>query len=289
MSNKSKTLMCDKCGKSFKSQQYLRIHLNKTIPCDKKHFCSKCGRKFPTPSKLRTHLSRKTPCVIEEIPIVSTNNNENKCDKETNMAQVMKMLVAQNQQLMEQNQQLMSQQVAMVNTTINNNNNTTINNVQQNMYVNVTFCNFGSEDLNRLDPNKVMNLLQNHADDFIPKMIEHVHANPEMPEYHNVFYDSQKEKAIVFTKISDSEQSWRMRDIRDVSEVLTNKIKEHIKPGTGPYFDMAMKTKDYDIANNISQIRDNKWDDDEVIDKNKGVLTKVKNNNGFSELIDVIE
>lgn len=94
---------------------------------------------------------------------------------------------------------------------------------------------------------------------------------------------------IVFTKISDNEQSWQVQDIRDVSKILANKIKEYIKPGNGPYFDMAMQKKDHDTANNISQIRDKKWDSDEIIDKNKIVLEKIKNNAGFGELINDIE
>ena len=307
-----KPFICNKCDRGFTQERYLQQHLKRKIPCTKQYLCDKCKKEFPNNSSLQKHLDRVTSCVLEEIPIIDSSKNEYKCqycgkvlanaynlkrhqkicDKESNMMQMMKILIERDKQRDEREQRLMDiLEKNGLNPTINNNNNVTnnVNLQQQNIYMNVTICSFGNEDLSKLDAKKVMELLKHHAKDFVSKMIEHVHANPELPEYHNVFYDSQKEKAIVFTKISDSEQSWRMRDIRDVSEVLTNKIKEHIKPGTGPYFDMAMKTKDYDIANNISQIRDNKWDDDEVIDKNKGVLTKVKNNNGFSELIDVIE
>lgn len=318
MSSKTKTRetpICDRCGKTFKTKQYLQTHQRRKTLCDRKFPCKKCGRRFPTPSKLRAHERRKTPCVPEEIPIVTNANEENKChicgktyssasnlrrhqricDRETNMAYMMKMLIEQNKKQGEREQKLLEiieknglVPISISNTT--NNNNTTINNVQQNMYVNVTLCVFGNEDLSRLDSAKVMDLLKNHADDFMPKMIEHVHSNPEMPEYHNVFYDPQKEKAIVFTKISDSERSWSIRDIKDVSEALAGKIKEHIKPGSGPYFDMAAKAKDYDTSNSIIRIvNEVNWMDDEVIDKNKGVLTKVKNNTGFSELVDVIE
>ena len=52
-------------------------------------------------------------------------------------------------------------------------------------------------------------------------MIEHVHANPDHPEFHNVFYDPVREKAIVFAPISDTEMSWQSREFCEVSADLT--------------------------------------------------------------------
>ena len=129
-----------------------------------------------------------------------------------------------------------------------------------------------------------MQLLKNHADNFMPKMIEHVHANPEHPEFHNVFYDPKCEKAIVFAPISDTEMSWQARDFQEVSEDLIEKIKQHIRPGAGPYFDQAARVKDYDTSNKIIKIVDTSdWSPEEI----KESLSKVPNNRGFMELVQL--
>ena len=170
-------------------------------------------------------------------------------------------------------------------TIINNTLNQTINN---NLYMNVTICSFGNEDLSRLDVEKVMNLLKNHADEFVPKMIEQVHANPDIPEYHNVFYDPKKDKAIVFAPISDNEKSWKVKDFREVSDELTQKIREYIRPGASPYFDIAMKARDTETSNGIIKIANQtNWATDEIIEKNQNVLTQVTKNKSFLELVDV--
>ena len=149
--------------------------------------------------------------------------------------------------------------------TVNNNTLNHINVQNNNLYLNVTICSFGNEDLSKLDTAKVMQLLKNHTDNFMPKMIEHVHANPDHPEFHNVFYDPQREKAIVFAQISDTEMSWQARDFQEVSTDLTEKIKEHIRPGSGPYFDQAARVKDYDTSNKIIQIVDtSNWSAEEI-------------------------
>ena len=311
MSNKTKLAeksICDNCGKKFNQERYLRQHKNKKIPCTKKFVCKKCGKIFPTPSKLRAHEKRKTPCAPEEIPVIKGNNTENRCqwcnntyasayslrrhqnescNINKNMQALMKQVAEKDEQIamlkeyVELKSQIASQSQTVINNTIN---------VQNNMYVNVTICSFGNEDLSRLDTAEVMKLLRGQVEDFMPKMIEHVHANPNHPEYHNVFYDPKREKAIVFAPISETEMSWQMRNIKDVSAHITKKIKEHIRPGAGPYFDIAMKARDTETSNNIINIVSTvDWMSDEAIDKNKGSLTKVSKNKDFLDLVKVVE
>jgi Zinc finger, C2H2 type len=299
MKVENKPFVCKKCNRGFTQDRYLQNHLIKKVPCDKKIECPKCKRTFKNKSSLTSHLNRITSCVLEEIPVIDSTIDEfrchycNKtlasayslkrhltlCDKEKSMKHLLEMLEDKERIIQLQNQ-LMSGGIVPVATTINNN---TINNIQNNMYVNVTICSFGTEDLSRLDTGKVMNLLKNNVGDFIPKMIEHVHSNPDMPEFHNVFYDPEKGKAIVFAPVSDNEQSWQMREFQEVSDELTRKIKEHIRPGAGPYFDLAAQAKDYETSNNIVQIGNRKWDD--VTEQNQDVLAKVSKNKGFIELV----
>lgn len=311
MSSNNEKYICETCGKKFKSKQYLQIHLNREIACNKTFPCKKCGKIFPTPSKLRTHENRKTSCVPEVVPVISDDNEENMChicgktyssasnlrrhqktcDINTNLMHVVKLLVEQNKQQNATIQTLIQNSKIISSTNDNsttNIDNSTTNIQNNNMYVNVTLCCFGQEDLTKLDQNKVLDMVRNHEKDFIPKMIEHVHANPDMPEYHNVFFDPESGKAIVFVPVSGKEKSWEPRDFSTVSAELTKKMRDCIHPRTGPYFNIVCQAKDSETANAIIRIADHtNWNTPEVLEQNQTVLSKVQNNRGFSELVEI--
>jgi Zinc finger, C2H2 type len=312
MKVENKPFICKKCNRGFTEERYLQNHLRRKIPCDKKFVCPKCKIECKTGSALYNHINRITSCVPDKIPVIDNTKNEfrchfcdktlansyslkrhissNSCDQEKNMMYMMEKLIKQSEKREERmmnelgdlKQQLVENGITPVTNNVN------INNIQNNLYVNVTICSFGKEDLSRLDTSKVMNLLKNNVGDFMPKMIEHVHANPEIPEFHNVFFDPEKGKAIVFTPISDSEQSWQMRNFAEVSAELTQKIKDHVRPGAGPYFDQAMQAKDSETSNSIIRIvGEIDWTSPEVLEQNMGVLTKIQQNQEFMELVDV--
>lgn len=156
--------------------------------------------------------------------------------------------------------------------------------------MNVTFCSFGNEGFSKLDTEKVMDLLRGQVKDFMSKMIEYIHASSDHPEYHNVFYDPIRKKAIVLVQISDTEMSWQTRDFREVSDILTDKLKDHIAPGNGPYFDMAMKVKDYDTSNNIINIAKHiNWKTNESVEMNQNSLSKLAKNQTFMERVKVLD
>jgi uncharacterized phage infection (PIP) family protein YhgE len=303
MSNKVHT--CSKCNSGFNDEKYLKRHLNKNIPCDKVHTCAKCNKEFASAQNLRKHNLRKTTCVPTEVPVLNPANTENKCKfcgksyssiyslkrhmgtchMKDNQGAMFQILVEQNQQMMEQIKTL-QQQVQPIHQTLNQTVNNVVNN---NLYVNVTICSFGNEALDRLDTESVLKLVKNHTKDFIPKMIEHIHANPNHPEFHNVFYDPVREKALVFAPISDTEVTWQMRELGEVSAAITQKIKEHMQPTNGPYFNHSMGEKDSDTANAIIQIANADWGTPEVLEGTKIALTKVTENEGFLEQVSVLE
>lgn len=269
----------------------------------KKHICNKCKKEFSRGTNLRTHLNRKNPCVPKEIPVITGNNEENrcqycnntyasksnlrrhvqKCSMKNNQAAMIQVILHKLEKIEEENKELRQNQ----HMTINNN---ITNNVQNNLYMNVTFCSFGNEDFNKLDTGKVMNLLRGQVKDFMSKMIEYIHTDPDHPEYHNIFYDPSRKKAIVFTRISDNEMSWQTRDFREVSDVLTDRIRDHVAPGNGPYFDLAMKDRDYDTSNNIINIAKHiNWKTDEAIALNQQSLSKLASDPNFTKQVNVQE
>jgi hypothetical protein len=312
--------MCNKCGKIFTQTRYLRQHQNRTTPCDKKYICKKCGKSFPSSGKLRAHENRKTPCAPEEVPVIKGENTENRCHlcnntyvnsyslrrhqrngcpMKNNQNALIQLLIQQNEEARRREEEDRKERQLLREAITNlggqlpvqqvTNNNVTVNQVQNNLYLNVTICSFGNEDLSKLDTAEVMKLLQGQVEDFMPKMIEHVHANPKHPEHHNVFYDPEREKAIVFAPISETEMTWQMRDIEDVSDNITKKIKEHIRPGSGPYFDIAVQAKDTKTANNIPQILSIDFSTDEAIEKQKDSLSKVTKNKDFMNIVEVVK
>ena len=283
-----------------------------------KHICSKCKKSFRDAYELRRHLKRKRPCVPSSVPVVKNDNSDNVCmfcgrsyssvyslkrhQKDCNMAKdpqlLMRLFLQQKKENEKQKKEMdqLKAQVEVISSGIVSSNqqtvinNVTVNNVQNNMYVNVTICSFGNEDLSKLDTAKVMQLLKNHAKDFMPKMIEHVHANPDHPEYHNVFYDPKREKAIVFAPISSTEMSWQVREFQEISDNITEKIKNHIRPGSGPYFDMAAQAKDYETSNRIIGIvNQNDWKTDDIDEMTKNSLTKITKNAEFMEMVIIDE
>jgi DNA-directed RNA polymerase subunit RPC12/RpoP len=308
----SKVYTCTKCSKTFTKKGYLDNHLTQKYQCDEPISCEICGDEFTTISGLNRHKRRKTSCKKIKTeqgapaPIITKDNIDNKCSicgktyaSRYNLRRhnksctiqdrgpdILKLFANQQKQI-----ELLTMQVSnSQNVTINNTINNTVNQVQNNMYVNVTICSFGNEDLSKLDSAKVLNLIKGSANDFMPKMIEHVHANPEHPEFHNVFYDPKQEKAIVFAPISETEMSWQPRDFSEVSANLTKKIKEHIRPGAGPYFDQAMQAKDSETSNKIINIVNAiDWDTNDVLEKTKGSLSKVSQNKEFMELVEIAE
>ena len=297
---------CLSCQKEFSTERNLNNHIKQNI-CTKKYICKKCQREFTSAHNLRSHLKRKIPCIPTEIPVIDLTQEKSKChycgntyankyslrrhmgtcSMRNNQSAMMQVILKQNKMLMEQNQILIKQSGTVhQNSNIINN---TIN-IQNNMYVNVTICSFGNEDLSKLDAAEVMKLLKGQVKDFMPKMIEHVHANPDHPEFHNVFYDPKREKAIVFAPISATEMSWQVREFQEVSDNLTEKIKDHIRPGSGPYFDMAAREKDYETSNRIIRIANqDDWKTDDMDEMTKESLTKVTKNKGFNELVVIDE
>lgn len=300
-----KLYICEKCDRKFNSKEYLRKHLQRKTPCNEIYKCNKCDKLFKNESLLKRHNGRKTPCAPETIPIIKGNNEENKChlcgktyttsfnlrrhqktctvkDNPDMLKRLLEEQIKSNELMSKILKNGLGDQI-----TINNNN---ITNVQQNnLYMNVTVVPFGNENYDKLDQTVVMNLVKNHAAEFIPKMIEYIHTNPDIPEYHNVFYDKELKFAIVYRPVSDDTKSWVKEDIKEVSDQLTDKIQNHMHPMQGPYFNIAMQEKDTDIANQIIKIANSPNLKVTTFEKNKEVLSKLGESEQFMKIIDMDE
>lgn len=75
-----KKYVCDKCGKGFSQEKYLKQHEKKLIPCNIKFNCNKCGKIFTRQRDADNHNNRKTSCVPNtNSTIIEQNANRKKC------------------------------------------------------------------------------------------------------------------------------------------------------------------------------------------------------------------
>ena len=172
------SLKCDKCNKTFSEERYLKQHISRRIPCDAVHKCIKCNKIFKSAQHLRNHKNRKNPCMPDTIPIIDLKQDENKCKycgndyyskytlkrhiKSCPMKNNQSYLIGLVEKLTEKIDRLeQNRNIQPVQQTVNN-----VQNIQNNMYVNVTICSFGSEDLSKLDTNAVIRLIKNNSDNF---------------------------------------------------------------------------------------------------------------------------
>lgn len=289
---------CEKCNRKFSTKEYLRKHNNRKTACNAVYKCGKCGKKFPNANLLKRHNDRITPCAPETIPIIKGENEENMCHlcgkTYTTLSNLRRHLKSCNvkdnpnliAKLLDQNQELLDiiKQNGLGNQVTNN---ITVNNTQNNnLYMNVTIIPFGDEDYSKLDSTQVVNLVKNHTTEFMPKMIEYIHANPNMPEYHNVFYDKQNKVAIKFTAISADTKTWVKTDAKEISDQISNKIKNHMHPLNSPYYNLSVQDNDYETANRVIDISTSKVD---TLEENLESLSILTENHQFKKIVGNVD
>ena len=283
---------CDKCGVSFTKERFLKTHITKQPNCDNKHVCAKCNKEFGDRHGLKSHMDRKTPCAPEKVPVLTITNEENKCrycskslSSKYNLERHMRTCAQLNKdnlirlleeerrntikEMLHQQSQLASHQPRTVNIT-----NNTLN-VQNNI---VVVVGYGQEDLSQLDLQEIKQLMIENAQDFIPRMIKNIHANPDRSDYHNIYFDVPKNQAMAFIQKGEK-LTWELKDINDVSKQLTDKVKSHVinNQELNSLFKTADDDEDWEkFANNIHIINGLNGDEPELIEANKGVLAEAK-------------
>jgi len=227
-------LKCVKCDKKFKDKSRYQKHI-KDIQCDKKYECPDCGNDFKKPGNLARHRDRVTPCVIPTDTIntkTSTefeckcgttfttksnmNRHQKKCDYKSantlilNMAKDMKAMREELREL---------KRGTTINNTIINNDNRSIT------YTTVKLKPYGQEDLEKLDINIVKGLLMNNPEKYNHSMIQLIHANPNLLENHNIYYNKDSDEIMVYT----SDEKWKSRSTVSTTSELTHKAISYLK------------------------------------------------------------
>lgn len=164
---------CTRCGKSLKSQISLDYHMTHNVCVRNDRICPKCGAKFDSKRNCLYHIEQNV-CKHHKLKLTMKASYENMSKDEL----IEKLNETEKEcNTLKQN----SQQI----------NNNTLN--QNNIIIFPTA--FGREDINHIQ--QILGdicgpLIKNHTFKSIPTLFSEIHNNKRLPEYHNVFTNSER-------------------------------------------------------------------------------------------------
>jgi uncharacterized C2H2 Zn-finger protein len=278
-------LKCKKCGKKYKSKTGYEKHI-KNPNCDKVFQCLTCDNIFKSQWHLTRHINeRVTTClnnsedtddsimICECGSSFTTKSNLTRHQKKCNFKSRDDILMDMVAKLTQEVSNLKGN-TTIINNNIHNDNSQTIN------YQTVVLRPYGQEDLEKLDINAVRNLLMNNKEKYMPLMIEMIHANPEILENHNIFYNTDTEEIMVYT----DEQEWKPKPLHETKTELSYKSKRYLTSHplaqNIPRGSLAEKT----YSDNMKFILDQPVDNIDC----HSVLTIVSKNDGFMEMVEAM-
>lgn len=228
-------ITCDKCSKMYSSLITYNNHirLNRCKIKTNEIICNYCDKIFKSKQWRQKH--------------------EIKC-KTTHDGEIKKL----NDKIIELERMVKLSQPSTTNNIVNNN---IVNNTQVNYFIN----NYGDEDVSRITKRDFLRIFKTRKMS-IPKVIEMIHFNKDLPQNHNVYISNYKDNyALIFTdnkwKIIDKNEILRklIFDSRDLLETeflefkaseLKNKMDERSMELFQDYLD---NVEDDNIMNGLKE------------------------------------
>lgn len=187
-STPQKLFQCKKCFKGYNNKNYLTSHESKCKGIDELT-CPRCMKSFSNRHNKSRHIKADN-CKARSIIHARTPQNVQNIQNIQNM----------------------------INNNTNNTNNTQNINTQNNVATqNIIINNFGSERVDHITYDDIMNLLMQGVHT-IPKYIEKKHFDKEFPENNNIIY-TKENKCQVY-----EQDAWKERNLSLVSSKL---VKEN--------------------------------------------------------------
>lgn len=263
--------VCDKCTKEFTKKSTYKNHLKRKTPCkkiikiskniedeinlnpnknhiesEKNHIeskknhiesennkiCSYCEREFATNSNMNRHM--KNNCKAKKL------HDDNKKEKEKifeKLLNQMKELKKQNiklvNELIEQNKKIHKLELSKKIINKNNNNNNIVNsnnNITNNNTFNIVA--FGNENLTSVNDDVFKSIL-NKGFMAIPKFVQYLHFNKNIPENHNVYIPNIQSK---YAMIYDG-QDWNLVDKSNIIDTLYDEKEMHLEDKFTEFYD----------------------------------------------------
>lgn len=261
---------CNKCETTFAYRSKFFRHQQRVTPCAYK--CERCNNICKTKNEYRYHTCGNSTSLAEHECEFCFKNFTSKFNKKRHVkicTVKQKNSEALIKKLEEENKRLKSQLSTTTAgcTQIINNIHVDVNNPQINVMINV----FGNENLEKLDKTYIAGLLKRNLPDILPLMVQHIHANPALPENHNVYYDKEGKKML--TK-AGSPDSWVERETDEVIDTLVQRVQSYFqKQGT----ELRQIECNQESENNFMTIVTNQMDyrdpSEDTINQTKEVLS----------------
>ena len=181
---------------------------SKMTPIDSEltYLCQFCKKSYSKNSNLHRHMKN----CKKDILVNDTKNEENLL-KYITVIEKEKSVIEKENQLIKKEKEVLKKEIEKLLDKVGN---TTINNQQNNIYIN----NYGNENLDYLTKGYLDNLLKIPYSSVL-NLIKDTHFNPDHPENHNVKIPNRKEKyAIVYI---DGE--WLFKRKRDFISNMVDK------------------------------------------------------------------
>jgi len=186
-----------------KSDQFKK---NKEIFC-----CNLCNKKFKRKFNLKRHMS-------------SCKYSNNLPDDE-----LCKIYNLKKDLIIENKDSIIDELKNQIDVLLRNKGNNTINNITYNTQIVINP--FGKEDLSYITYDFIYGLIQSGPVTSIPKLLKHIHFNPEHVENHNIKIPNKKEPYAEVFNGSIWEISDKKRTIKDMTEKAFSIINKHYEGG----------------------------------------------------------
>ena len=202
---------CDNCNREFSTQQNLNYHTNHNACKTANYECKYCNKQFTAYSNMHRHV--KSTCkekkksdknkedILQKLIKDREKDHEEFLKLKEQVKKQSKQLKEKDKQLKEKDKQLKEKDKQLKKIikidksdnsikTIKTNN---INNGTINNNVNVILVGYGKEDMSKINKDKMLKILQQGFDSTL-HLTDHVHFNPDLPEYNNIYISNMKDK-----------------------------------------------------------------------------------------------
>jgi hypothetical protein len=243
---------CSTCDKKFTNKRNFQYHQENIDCLARAHICSICLRKFASRQRLNSHKAtqhleqkeqpedgppadvndklklqlelERMRIQLEKIKLEQMKEETKQKQEETKQKQVelQKEMAKKTVVKIKNKRNVVTNTVNSNNNTVNSNNNTV--NSNNNNTVNVQIIAFGKEDVEKYlkEHPDVLRGLAHKPNICVPELVKHIHCNPELPQYRNV-YISQRTPSIAM--VYDGEQ-FIHRDAEEIIERVYSDKKE---------------------------------------------------------------
>ena len=238
----------------------------KLIPSDNIFTCQYCEKSFTRKDNLKRHIDakrcKKSCKIINNLIDISDNKYKLLYEKH----------IQTEQELNDLKKILLPLKNNIKNSTQNIHNNTQNNNTQNNIVINNYIVNHGNEDIKKLTLDENKQILNSNSE-AIYNIVKHIHYNPRLPEYNNVYINNLRSNSVYVM----SEGKFILEDKKTIISEMISRMAQNIENISNQTMPISKKQKRllYDNFNWLKHFDLNDEDfDGNIIKSDKDLIDK---------------